>query len=233
MCASRFDRTADLYAAEARRKDWSSFVAWCSPRPEDRALDVGAGPGYLSAALAPLVARAVAVDSSQTLLEHAPEGVERVIARAEGLPFPDGSFDLVTSVTALHHLTGAARALDEMARVLAPGGRIVLQDYLADPDPGVARRWEQIERMRDPDHVRLPAEGEARRVLRQSGLVCDSEETWLSTWEVEPWLAMAGCPPDTARRIREQIGAPEFTLRSWRARFVHQREPRDEGIDGS
>ena len=53
-------------------------------------------------------------------------------------------FDLVTCVNSLHHIESPTRALDEMARVLAPGGRIVVEDYLADADParaGGGRRW--------------------------------------------------------------------------------------------
>lgn len=216
---SRFDRTAELYADHARGRDWSGLIAWCRPQPGDRALDVCAGPGLLSAALRSTVAAATAVDASAALLALAPEGVERVHAQAERLPFEDGSFDLVTCVMALHHVASPPRALDEMARVLAPGGRIVLEDMIADADPEIARRWEQLERLRDPEHGRLLELGEARRLLLAAGLSVDAEETWLRTTDTDRWIAVAGCSPGTAARLREAIGAPRFEQRMWRARF--------------
>ena len=42
---SRFDRTADRYAAHAAGREWGGFVAWCECRPTDRVLDVAGGPG--------------------------------------------------------------------------------------------------------------------------------------------------------------------------------------------
>ena len=216
----RFDRTAASYAEEARRRDWSQLVDWCLPEADDAALDVAAGPGMLSAALLSSVGRAVALDASAGLLAHAPEGVETVVGDAVSLPFADGSFDIVTCVNGLHHLDGPDLALAEMARVLAPGGRLVLQDYLADPDPARAERWDEIERLRAADHRRLPFEGEPWSWLAGRGLEVDEEREWESTWRVARWVELAGCDAATAGRIEALIGAPTFTIRSWRARYV-------------
>jgi ubiquinone/menaquinone biosynthesis C-methylase UbiE len=216
---SRFDRTADLYAAHASNRDWTGFIAWCEPREDDRVLDVAGGPGALAAALAGRVAAITVIDSAPALLGHAPEGVETVVGRAEQLPFADASFDLVTCVNSLHHIARPARALDEMARVLTSGGRIVLEDMVADPDPRRARRWEEIERLRDPEHGRLISPGDTRGPLQAAGLHLDSEETWLRTTRVDRWLEVAGTSEPAARRVREMIGAPEFEVRVWRARY--------------
>jgi SAM-dependent methyltransferase len=219
LSGSRFDRTADLYAEAARSKDWSAFVEWCRPQPGQRALDVGAGPGLLSAALSAVVAEAVALDPSRALLGHAPPEVRAVVGDAESLPFGDAEFDLVTCVNSLHHVADMPRTLAEMARVLRRGGSIVVQDYLADPDPEQAERWETVERLRDPDHRRLPREGEVAGLLASHGLALDEEMRWDSTWQVEPWLAMSATPPLRAREARRTIGADSFTLTAWRARF--------------
>jgi SAM-dependent methyltransferase len=216
---SRFDRTADRYAAHAAGREWSGFVAWCECRPTDRVLDVAGGPGTLAGVLLGSVASVTVLDSSPRLLEHAPADVERVVGRAEQLPFGAATFDLVTCVNSLHHIARPARALDEMARVLAPGGRIVLEDMVADDDGRRARRWEEIERLRDPEHGRLIAPGEARGPLQAKGLHLDAEELWLQTSEVAPWLEVAGCTGAAAARVREMIGASEFEVRVWRARY--------------
>jgi ubiquinone/menaquinone biosynthesis C-methylase UbiE len=219
----RFERTAERYAKEAAGRDWSGVIDCALPQPSDVALDVGAGPGMLSAALLGRVSRAVALDSSEALLSYAPAGVEAVLGDAESMPFADSSFDLVTCVNALHHLARPAAALAEVARVVAPGGRIVLQDYLADPDPEAARRWDEIERLRAEDHYRLLRRGEAGEELAARGLVAEEEQEWPSTWEVGAWTELAGCDAATSARIRELVGAPTFTVRAWRARY---RRPR-------
>jgi len=216
---SRFDRTAERYAAMAAGRDWTGLVDWCEPAPADRALDVAGGPGSLAAALLPRVGAITVLDASARLLEFVPEGIGRSLGRAEQLPFDDASFDLVTCVNSLHHIARPPRALDEMARVLAPGGRIVLEDFIADDDPARARRWEEIERIRDPEHGRLITAGEPRVPLLGAGLDLDAEEMWLRLFEVDPWLEVAGCGGSAAEHVRELIGAPTFELRVWRARF--------------
>lgn len=219
MSASRFDRTADRYAAAAARRDWSRFVELCGPQPDDRALDVAAGPGFLSGALAPLVAEAVALDASEALLSHAPEGVTRVVGTAERLPFDDGTFTLVTIVNSLHHVDDMAGTLAEMVRVLAPEGRIAVQDYLADDDAEAAERWDAIERLRDDGHRRLPRRGEVAQLLAGHGLRLEEEREWASSWQLEPWLDMAETPPAARERIQEMIGADGFQSTAWMARF--------------
>jgi SAM-dependent methyltransferase len=220
LSGSRFDRTAERYAEAARQKDWRSFVEFCRPQPGDRALDVGAGPAILSGALASSVAQAVAVDVSEAMLAQAPPGVSTVVGKAERLPFDDRGFTLVTCVNTLHHVEDPGAVLKEMVRVLAPGGRLVVQDYLADHDPDQAQRWETVERLRDPGHERLPRDGEVQQALRQHGVFLDEERTWESAWDLEPWIEMASPPEADAERIRRLVGADRFALRAWRGRFV-------------
>jgi SAM-dependent methyltransferase len=103
------------------------------PRSAGRYLDVGAGTGTDAAQLA-VEARAtvVAVDRSLTMLTTARgRGVSHIVAAdAQRLPFPNGSFDGTWADRVLQHLANPEQALDELIRVTAPGGRVVL----ADPD---------------------------------------------------------------------------------------------------
>jgi ubiquinone/menaquinone biosynthesis C-methylase UbiE len=99
----------------------------------DRALEIGSGTGYfsLNLARAGLVGELTCTDISQGMLDElaATAGrlgveVETVCTDAEGLPFPDDSFDLVFGHAILHHIPDLDRAFREFRRVLRPGGRI-------------------------------------------------------------------------------------------------------------
>ncbi len=100
-----------------------------------RGLDVGCGTGVLAARLAAIGWRMEGIDPSQGMLDvmarEAPE-VEGKRAFGDDLPFEDSSFDLVITVAALHHVADPAAVrgtLIEMARVVRPGGRIVVWDH--------------------------------------------------------------------------------------------------------
>lgn len=108
-------------------------------RPGQRVLDVGCGPGTITADLADLVGpqgRVVAVDTSRQVLDEAAahvagRGVGNVVfevADVHGLPYADGAFDVVHAHQVLQHVTDPVAALREMRRVTAPGGVVAVRD---------------------------------------------------------------------------------------------------------
>jgi len=98
--------------------------------------DLGCGTGQTSAALAPFVARLIAVDSSAAMLHAAKrrlQGFPTADLRRgelEDLPIDDGMLDLALLVLVLHHVPEPAKALAETARVLKPGGRLLVVDMV-------------------------------------------------------------------------------------------------------
>lgn len=92
-----------------------------------RVLEVGPGPGELSARImAELGAEVVALDVSERMVELARErGVDARVGDVQSLPFADASFDTVVAAWMLYHVPDVDRGLAEIARVLAPGGRLV------------------------------------------------------------------------------------------------------------
>jgi ArsR family transcriptional regulator len=96
--------------------------------------DLGCGTGRVSQALAPWVERVVAIDESEAMLDAArtrlesEANVELRRGRLESLPIADGELDAATLVLVLHHVGDPAGALREVARVLRPGGRLLLVD---------------------------------------------------------------------------------------------------------
>lgn len=93
-------------------------------------LDVGGGTGRVAQQLRHLVDDLIVTDVSPAMLQQAWEKdlLLTVSAVAEQLPFPSGSFSRVLVVDALHHFADQRQAIAELARVLAPGGRLVIEE---------------------------------------------------------------------------------------------------------
>lgn len=116
------------------------IVRLARPDSDDVVVDVGAGTGLLTLALAPQVAKVWAVDISPAMLAHLAgkaasaefANVETAPANAVELPLADGSASLVVSNYCYHHLSDEdkERGLVEVFRVLQPGGRVVIGDMM-------------------------------------------------------------------------------------------------------
>ena len=92
-------------------------------------LDGGGGTGRVSSQLNDLVANIVVSDLSLRMLKKAQEkAISPVRAHIEHLPFPDESFDRILVVDALHHFCDQQEAIEDLLRVLKPGGRLVIEE---------------------------------------------------------------------------------------------------------
>jgi len=119
------DRTADL-------------ALTCAPAPR-RILDIGCGTGYLLgrlAARAPQAEVLAGIDAAPAMIEVARDAaaddrLRFVVGTAERLPWPAATFDLVVSTTSFDHWADQRAGLAECARVLAPGGCLVLADLFS------------------------------------------------------------------------------------------------------
>ncbi len=135
----RYDRMNRLMTV-GRDGRWRRLAVQVSSPDGANVLDLGAGTGDLSGAFRRAGARRVtSLDVSASMLVRAREkyGVERIewlIGDAHRLPFADGSFDVVASAFVLRNLPNLAGSLEEMTRVLKPGGRLVGLDITHPPD---------------------------------------------------------------------------------------------------
>ena len=130
--AGQWDRLrAELFGA---RLEWLALGGLLDPGWTVG--DLGCGTGPLALAVAPLVRRVVAVDESAAMVKAARErlrdrpNVEVRQGTLEALPIEPGSLDLAFVVLVLHHLTEPHRAIEEAARGLAAGGRLVVLDMM-------------------------------------------------------------------------------------------------------
>ena len=130
--SAAWDAEAENWVAWAREPGHDSYWTFhrdvfrqLLPEARGRSLDVGCGEGRLPRDLKTWGYRVAGVDASATLIRHAqeadPEGEYRV-ADAASLPYPDGTFTLVTAFMSLQDVDRYEQAIAEIGRVLEPGG---------------------------------------------------------------------------------------------------------------
>jgi SAM-dependent methyltransferase len=150
----------------ARRPE--TTLAWVEPLDEQMiVLDVACGAAHVAEALAPHVRQVVGIDLTPALLQLGADrlraaGVDNVLLQegdVAALPFADASFDVVVCRTALHHFPDKPRALDEMARVCRPDGRVVVLDMVA-PNADVRDTFDAVHTAFDPSHAGVLLEAE-------------------------------------------------------------------------
>lgn len=197
------------------RRDWlDALVRTVAPAPTDSLLEVAAGTCAVSRAFAPHVAVGVCLDATPEMLAVGraaalSEGARNLVfvrGLAEGLPFLDGSFDLVACRLAFHHLPDPAAAFAEMVRVCAPRGRVVLVDVRA-PEGGLRARRDELERLRDPSHARYLSQEEMEGLFSSAELAVEHEDVVPMPTNLESWMDLTHTPDDVRARIRALMEA--------------------------
>ena len=136
--ADRYDLiTAVLsYGQDARWK--KKLVSMADIRPGERALDLAAGTGDIAFAVAARGAKTIGLDITHRMLQLArakSSAVTFITGDMISLPFASNSFDLVTTGYGLRNVPDLDAAIDEIARVLKPGGRLLSLDFNKPENP--------------------------------------------------------------------------------------------------
>ena len=178
-----YEKLAEIYD-----RRWQSYVgrsvertmAVLSLKGDERVLDIGCGTGALPAELLKKHSTLDlhGIDPSGAMLEVARKkcgsGVVLKEGNAEGLPYPDDSFDAVVSVSAFHFFTDHRKAVSEIRRVLRPAGRFAITGWCADyPAMRLYARWL---RFRGSCLTRLHRLSELRDLLEANGLAVERAE---------------------------------------------------------
>jgi ubiquinone/menaquinone biosynthesis C-methylase UbiE len=212
----KFGAAAADYAASAvhaKGETLRLLVALTKPQNHWRLLDVATGAGHTALAFAPHVSKVIASDITEPMLEEArklakSKGLANVAtahAPAEDLPFPDGSFHLVTCRLAAHHFTKPAAFISEAYRVLTPGGKIALVDNISPADPDVASAYNAFEKLRDPSHGRCLGLNEWFELLTRAGFALTHTEQLDQDIEFAPWVERMRCNEQTVARLRHLL----------------------------
>jgi ubiquinone/menaquinone biosynthesis C-methylase UbiE len=179
-----------------------------------KAVDLGCGPGYLVAEMAQQAPElhVTGVDLSDEMLAEAEEyarqqDVDQAVSFRKGdvqqIPFADGSVDLVISTLSLHHWSDPVAVLDEVARVLCPGGSFLIFDLRRDLSaPAWLLLW-VVTGFLVPPALRRASEPLASRNAAYTPLEARdlAERSRLRGWRVTRgplWLIIEGCKQETA-----------------------------------
>jgi ubiquinone/menaquinone biosynthesis C-methylase UbiE len=215
---AQFGGSADAYVqspGHAGGGDLDILVAWGHRRRARRVLDIATGGGHTAAAFGAFTSTVVATDLTEPMLRAARGlavsrhlgSVRFVAADADALPFKDGAFGVVTCRIAAHHFPALLPPLRQIARVLEAGGSFLVQDILGHEDEECAAFIREVERRRDPSHVRAFSQREWVAFLRAAGMTVIDETVMSKARPWEEWTIRTRMSPvakaDLERFVRD------------------------------
>jgi phosphatidylethanolamine/phosphatidyl-N-methylethanolamine N-methyltransferase len=119
-----FSNFPEVQTATAWGRTLQDFADWCSPQPGWLVLDAGCGPGLLPALFSGMSCRAIGTDLNQDMFIGSRLHDALCVADTFHLPFPGAIFDQVTASNLLFLMADPPGALQELVRVLKPGGQL-------------------------------------------------------------------------------------------------------------
>jgi len=224
LVVDRFARQAKAFAGSPLQNDPARLrrlLAFLDARPGERVLDVGCGPGIVTAALRRTGFEAVGVDLTPAMLREARSaGVTCVRGDVTSLPFRSEAVDVALSRNTFHHLADPRRVLQEMARIVRHGGRVVIEDMEAPADASQRDYHETVETLRDPAHAQTLTRAEFRDLAAAAGLASWRDEPITFVIDVEEWLERGFAAARDRRRARgmleDCLDRDLIGLRVWR-----------------
>ena len=209
------------FSYHAAGPDLQPMLAAGEMQGHERVLDIGCGPGHTALLFATRAREVVALDPTQAMLDQATAladergisnlSVER--ASAEAIPFPDDSFDRVTSRQSAHHYPDVRAALREVARVLRPGGRFVLIDTFSPEEQHSDEFLNQIELLRDPSHVRDYRVSEWREMFAEVGFSLRNLQHWDIPLDFDDWVHRSRTAESEVNELRRCFAKATLDVR--------------------
>lgn len=203
LVRERFTRTAQVFgdfAVKERVREAELLAKLTRAGANDRAIDLACGPGTLALRFARHVRWIAGIDFTPAILGRARASAETdgirnlfvVLGDARQLPLANASIDVAVTSYSLHHILDPRRVIEEMARVLARGGRAGVLDMIVPEDAAAADLRNRIETARDPSHARAMPTSELEAMFRAAGLrvIVSQEESKPRSFD--HWLSVAG-----------------------------------------
>ncbi len=226
LSQARYSQFAKGYVSSqthAHGSDLDRLLAIAQPRKHWQTLDIATGGGHTALKFAPHVGQVVASDLTPRMLESARQfiserGLDNVSFReadAENLPFESEQFDLVSCRIAPHHFPAVQRFLQECARVLKPGGLLMLQDHLLPYDDQAARYIDAFERLRDPSHNRAFNQAEWSQMCARADFMLEYSERYRKTHDFLSWAQRQGTDAETIAQLIDMMRCAPAIARDW------------------
>lgn len=179
----------------------------------ERVLDIATGGGHVAFALAPYAAEVVALDLTRPMLEVAQKEAEArqlhtirfLEGDAQALPCEDSSFEVVACRQAAHHFPNVHQCVREWARVLKPGGKLLLVDSISPEEQDADVFLEEIEILRDPSHVRNQRISEWKLLLNETNFAVNSVREWTIFLDIPSWTQRMRTPPAAVTMIEQRM----------------------------
>ena len=207
-------------------EDVRAALAHITLPPRACVLDVATGGGHTGILLASLGYDVTLSDLAQPMLDRASatareQGltVQTRLHSAEQLPYPDGTFDLVTCRVAAHHFSSPQTFVCESTRVLRPGGWFLLIDGTVEDDQAEAEAWSHaVEKLRDPSHHRFITPRTWKNFCAGAGLrVVHQGLTPFKQPDLNWYFETAATTPENQREVLQLIrNAPESARQLFR-----------------
>ena len=212
----QFAKRSHAYAkssALSNKDNLKRIIELVAPSDTDHLLDVATGTGFLAFEFANHVLEVIGIDLTVEMLAIAKEykadnNIKNVIfesADVDSLPFEDNSFDIVSCRFALHHFLHPEKAISEMTRVLKHGGKLVLSDITSSEDITKSEYQNNMERIRDPSHVKHYRPSEIVQMLSDRGFEILHFEDWPIDFAFDEWVSMSDPGVESARRVKEMM----------------------------
>ena len=206
-----FARQAQAYSRSPLQTDplrLSRLVDFVGPRSGERALDVACGPGIVTGALERAGLLVAGIDLTREMIREAvPRGGRYVQGNVERLPFAGSSFDVAVCRNACHHFSEPQTVLREIARVLRPGGRAIVEDMCAPEEPQARDYQETIEKLRDVSHVKTLTLGEFADLAAGAGLIGFESAPQAFVIDFDEWIDRAFPAREKRDRARQLMEA--------------------------
>lgn len=182
-------------------------------QPHAEVLDVAAGNGLLSRAIAPHVKRVVALDITPEMLAQGRDETNRAgitnisfeQGAAEDLHYPTDSFDVVATRFSVHHFQFPEAVLREMWRVCRRAGKIVVIDLVSSEDKALAAQHNHLERLRDASHTQALSATDLKRLLESVGVKITNHYSLEVENNLNDWLDFTRTPYAERQQVIEAM----------------------------
>lgn len=138
------------------------------------------------------------------------------VGDATALALEDGSVDGAVARFTIHHVPLPGRLVDELARVVRPGGLVVLADHVTDPAVEAAAWAQEVERLRDPSHWATLTPGRLRALGERAGLTLEHEELMPYALDFDGWLDRGSGGPGARALVERALTERPATAESFR-----------------